>query len=462
MVRFRSMEELPLETPGWLQRGWLLFCRGLVRAHYRRVEVKGLENLPPRGPLLVAANHGNGLADPILLQAVSPRPLHPLARSTLFRNPLAWPFLKVIQAVPIYRRVDAQAQMDRNADSFRRCYELSDRGGVVLIFPEGVTHHNPKLMPFKAGAARLILGYRQARGLPLAVVPAGLFYADKGRYRSDVLVSFGTPFYPEQAAVETEEEAAARITADLQRRLEAMVPGADSWEELALFRRMERLFALRRGRYRVRSLESRVRKIQALLHTHGLVARHHPERLEAFQGELARFDELCGLWGVKDYHLNFEYTPLTVAGFLTRAFFRLTLAVPLALWGLVNSLAPFVLVRLIAPWVSRDAYQLDVAKMSLGMFFFGLFWGTQTWWVAQQAGGWPALGYLLSLPPATTLAVFLAGERRRTWVNIRVFLLFLRKRRLRGYLRTQRDSLEKELGQLTRLAIRLSAQQRNA
>ena len=41
--------------------------RVLLAIFYRRLDVAGLEHVPSRGPLIVAANHGNGLIDPMLL-----------------------------------------------------------------------------------------------------------------------------------------------------------------------------------------------------------------------------------------------------------------------------------------------------------------------------------------------------------------------------------------------------------
>jgi len=56
------------------------FVRALLAIFYRRLDVVGLDHLPARGPLIVAATHQNGLIDPMLLMAALPRPLRPLAK----------------------------------------------------------------------------------------------------------------------------------------------------------------------------------------------------------------------------------------------------------------------------------------------------------------------------------------------------------------------------------------------
>ena len=121
---------------GWTARSaWGMFCRTVVHVFYRRCEAHGLEHVPPRGPVLFCANHPSAIIDAVVLQAALPRNLHPLARSGLFRNPLLWPVLKLIQAVPVYRRQDTAGDAARNEDMFRRCHGLLARGGALLIFP---------------------------------------------------------------------------------------------------------------------------------------------------------------------------------------------------------------------------------------------------------------------------------------------------------------------------------------
>ncbi|MEO1087692.1 MAG: 1-acyl-sn-glycerol-3-phosphate acyltransferase, partial [Acidobacteriota bacterium] len=98
-------ETLTIEnSTSWSQRTWRALCVLLSRSFYSRFEVSGLEHLPTSGPVILCANHVNALADAVVVQAAMPRPIHPVARSGLFRSPIFRPILHFIQAVPIARR----------------------------------------------------------------------------------------------------------------------------------------------------------------------------------------------------------------------------------------------------------------------------------------------------------------------------------------------------------------------
>src|SRR4030095_10573344 len=126
---------------------------------------------PPTGPLLVAANHQNGLVDPMLLIATMPRTLRPLAKSGLFRHPLIGPFLGLAHALPVYRRQDADGDTSRNAETFRAVSNALAQGQAIVIFPEGVSQPEPILKARRTGAARLVLEAEAASAPTVTVLP---------------------------------------------------------------------------------------------------------------------------------------------------------------------------------------------------------------------------------------------------------------------------------------------------
>ena len=66
----------------------LLYVVKAIVFTFARVEVVGKENMPRRGPLIVASNHFNN-ADPPVLGATMPRRLAFMAKHEMFQ----WPVL---------------------------------------------------------------------------------------------------------------------------------------------------------------------------------------------------------------------------------------------------------------------------------------------------------------------------------------------------------------------------------
>ncbi len=115
----------------------------------------GGETVPRRGPVLLVANHPNSLLDPLLVAAVAGRPVRFLAKAPLFADwKIGW-LIRAAGAIPVYRRADDPASMDRNEEMFRAVHAALAGGAAVGIFPEGLSHSEPALAPLRTGAARI-------------------------------------------------------------------------------------------------------------------------------------------------------------------------------------------------------------------------------------------------------------------------------------------------------------------
>ena len=440
-----------------LHGAWRGFCRALVRVFYRSCEFDGLEHLPRRGPVILCANHPNALIDAVIIQAASPRIVHPLARSGLFRNPLLRPFLAAMQAVPVHRRQDSGVDPSRNVAMFERCFQMLAAGGALLIFPEGESHPDPAMRRLKTGAARLALGALERGGAIPVLIPVGLNFTDVGRFRSKVYVKFHPPLAlgwdvknaPGESAP---EEAVLRLTESIDAALRRVTLNPESWADLELMRRLERFFWLRRGKYRRRSLRQRFRVLQKFSQALERLRHQHPGRIEAVSHNLHLFEGLCRRFGVHDYHLTVRNSPWLVIRFVSRSLLVVVLALPLAAWGMLNSGLPYLFTGMWAVRLASDRYRYDTATAALGMGFFTLFWGGQTAVVYILLDGWSALAYLFSLPPTAALALYVRRERERIWDNMRVFFLFLRNKEVRRMLEVKRTELERELARLGQLA----------
>ena len=168
-------------------------ARLLIRVFFRSVEIEGRQHLPESGPVVLVANHTNGLVDGLLLMATLSRYPRFLGKSTLFKILPLWPFLKLAGVIPVYRSMDA-VPGDHNVSAFATSSAVLERGGVVAVFPEGISHDELTMQPLKTGAARIALEAADDGGAhALVTVAVGLVYDAKARFRSRALVRVAEP-----------------------------------------------------------------------------------------------------------------------------------------------------------------------------------------------------------------------------------------------------------------------------
>ncbi|VAW99349.1 hypothetical protein MNBD_GAMMA21-2740 [hydrothermal vent metagenome] len=433
-----------------IQDTWQGFCRTVVAVFYRRVEIDGLANLPETGAVLLCANHANALADAVILQAVIPRLLHPVARSGLFKNWLLKPFMLIMQAVPIYRRQDKGADMKSNLDAFECCYEMFEQGEVILLFPEGQSHSDPGLRKIKSGAARMILGSNK-KSIPVTVLPVGLTFSNKGKFRSNIFIKLGEPVVVASDS-DGDVQAVRELTVDIQQAIESVTINVDEADDLDFLKGVERFFAMRHGKYRHRNMALRFQALQKINHAYLQLREFAPQQLSQLKHKLHQYERLCDNWKINAYQVTIQYTPSLVTRFILRSLLIILVVLPVGIWGIINSYIPFILTRHLAKLISKDRDQYDTSKMVLGLSFFPLFWAGQIWWISSHISMLSLIIYIVSLPVSAAAALFLRREQHRILDNLRVFFLFIRKRKLKKYLENRRQELERELARLVRLA----------
>ncbi len=122
----------------------------VVRAGLRVLagwEVKGRENVPRGGGLIVASNHIS-FWDPPLVGAALPREAHFLAKEELFSSPVLGRLIAAFNAIPIRRGVADLSGMSRAIEALRL-------GEALVMFPEGSRMRDGELHPARPGVGLL-------------------------------------------------------------------------------------------------------------------------------------------------------------------------------------------------------------------------------------------------------------------------------------------------------------------
>ena len=425
------------------------FVRAMLAIFYRRVDVAGLEHVPARGPLIVAANHQNGLIDPMLLIATLPRSLRPLAKSGLFRHPIIAPFLRLARALPVHRRQDTGGDMVGNAQTFRAVSEALSGGEAILIFPEGVSQPEPTLMTLRTGAARLLLEAEGQGAPPVTLLPVGLVVTEPGRFRAGrALVLVGPPLATTDCvALRARDPVAAvrALTDRLAAALRRQIIEAEDRETLRLMRLMEHVWREESG-----TLADPVSAawLQSTARAYRWLRLTAPVEVEDFRREVEEYAHELDRLGVTPRTLGRAYGPAIVLRYAAREIVPLLLGLPLALVGILLHVVPYQLVRLGIRLTRPEPDVEATYKLAGGVVIFPLAWALEAWLAARAGGAWLATLLVLALIPSGFFA--LAWQARAHDVTREATALwhFLARRGLRERLLVRRRALAHELDRL--------------
>jgi len=192
-----------------------MIVRLLLRILLRR-EVRGKENVPTEGPLIVVANHLS-IADPPILSAILQRRIVYMAKEESFRHPIEGPLVRGFRAFPVRR-----GQLDRRA---LRWSQQTLKDGLALgMFPEGTRSKTATIQPARSGTALIAL----RSGAP--ILPVGITGTEKilgvsclfGRVR--ITVNIGKPFTLPPVDGKLTKAQLASTTEVIMRRVAELLP----------------------------------------------------------------------------------------------------------------------------------------------------------------------------------------------------------------------------------------------
>jgi 1-acyl-sn-glycerol-3-phosphate acyltransferase len=433
---------------------WLARLLGWIASVFFHIERRG-ERIPD-GPVLVTANHPNSLLDPLVVFQTAGRATRPLAKAPLFEQAFVGFMLRALGGLPVYRRQDDAAQMHRNDETFRRAIDALRGGAAVQIFPEGITHSEPGLAPLRTGAARIALSAEQESDwhLGLRVVPVGLTYRHKTRFRGRALASVGQPIVVAQwreAYAHDTQEAARALTETIAERLRAVTLDLTKSEDEALVETAERIWSREKGLagWRERqSLAERLPRLQAFARGLAWLRMNDPARHETLAHDVRRYSSWLQRLGVHEGDVPPRYGAWSVLRYALREGLILLIGLPFALlgallWAPVWFAPRITLARL------RPAYEaISSYKLVTGFFAAPLLWI-----VLVAVAGW-FLGWMAALGAAATvpllgLTALLWGERyMRVRDDADLFLRVLRRPALATQLEAQRGALVRTFDEL--------------
>jgi 1-acyl-sn-glycerol-3-phosphate acyltransferase len=431
-------------------RFWIWFL-------FRHVVVRGVESVPPAGPVLLCVNHPNNLIDSLLVGAVLPRKVHYLASASLFRHPVLARFLARAGALPVYRRQDDPDQMDRNQETFAACRRALAMGQLLAIYPEGTTHAEARVRRIRTGAARIALEYEAARatsgGPPLAVVPVGLSFEARKSFRARVLVAFGPALdlHPHLARAAADPVAAVQALTDaIQAAIEAEVVHVDRIDAAAVVQAVEALYRddLVRQLRVERGLPPEAIDVFRLSRTIVEAVAHFrardPERFARLWDEIQHYRALLAECRVRDQAVRARLGTAE-PGRRLRVSWQAVLGFPVFAYGALVNALPYLVPRWLSRRLARKETDYATIRLLSSIVAFPLFWGAETWLVWRAGGAAPAAAFAASLPVSGLAAYHYLRGVGRLGARTRLALLALTRGQVASRLLVARRRLLEDL-----------------
>jgi len=188
------------------------------------------------------------------------RPLMYWAKASLFKNPIVANILLTAGVIPVDRGAKDNHKL------FAGTFNALSNGDCVALFPEGTSYTLPRIVQVKDGASWAVLEYmkwvqegKAPKGAKaVLVVPVGITYTNKSKYRSSVVIEsvslpylrlgpsltthlfrYGKPIYADEfreqfmSTVEGEPRVAVkRLTHRIEQNMVEITVNAPDWETL--------------------------------------------------------------------------------------------------------------------------------------------------------------------------------------------------------------------------------------
>jgi len=186
----------------------------LIHTIYR-VEVKGGDNIPESGAVIVAANHVS-FVDPLIIGGVVKRPVRFVMYYRIFKIPLLHFIFKTGRAIPIASRKEDATILEA---AYQRIHEVIDEGDVLGIFPEGSVTESGEINEFKKGIEKIV-GENPAVVVPMALCNLwGSLFSRRDplykrrpyKFRALIELRVGQPIPPEELTAERLENDVRRL-----------------------------------------------------------------------------------------------------------------------------------------------------------------------------------------------------------------------------------------------------------
>lgn len=384
-----------------------------LKHSYRKVEVRGKENIPTDGAVLIAPNHCNTLMDALVILRAFDNETVFGARADMFNNAFIAKLMYFIRILPMVRQRDGMRNVLKNYETQEIIVDTLKNKVRFCMFPEG--RHRPahSLQVLGKGVFRAALAANAEFGekMPVYIVPAGIEYGDYFRYRSTSLVTFGKPINVTEVVKELNLDNEAQIMDHLRKDLTAKM------SELITYINYDENYAAKWALTKVRALGFKGSLYEKMMNNRSIVAdiekacEDKPEEMQELFAKVNAFEKERRKKGVSIYSFCKKNPVLNIIGkglaaVLGLPYLLFSGIVALPMWGIAEFLKKKI----------RDKAFRNTAVFGVklaGNIIFGILYTVLAFCLLP----WPwALAFLALAGPAYSY-IYDYAEFIRRWIS---------------------------------------------
>jgi glycerol-3-phosphate O-acyltransferase/dihydroxyacetone phosphate acyltransferase len=423
---------------------------------FQKIEIRHGENVPQHGPVLFAANHPESQMDAFVISSVIKRKVHYIAHAGLFASKLrAW-LLRSCGVIPVHQHRGKSDKVERNIEAFQECYEVLERGEVIGIFPEGISDMPRRVKKIKTGAARIALESerRNQYKLGIKLIPVGLYFFSRSRFRSKVLVNVGKAIdlQPYFSLNEKDNfEAVNQLTAQIQNSLEQLTVHV---QHTVLDRFVKDIESIYRDELMTQTLadhKSAKQIVAEFVLTQKIAAcveyyhEHDPQKVRDMEEKISDYMRKLKRLHLKDIMVREKTSIKKLFKAELAGIVKAIAGFPLGAYGVLNNFLPYRITEHVARRFIDDKTKILMVLLLGGGITFILFYSAQVLLVWHLKGYIWAIIYLLTLPLSGFFALGYIKETRKIQERISFSFFIFTNRHLIGKMRRARNALISEM-----------------
>ena len=374
--------------------------------------------------------------DPAVIGFTAQRPVHFFAKAPLFDVPVFGALMHALGMVPAYRGTDDKASVRKNLETLDVGAKYLLRGEAVGIFPEGKTHDREGVEQVRTGAAR-IASSAVRDGAVLQIVPLGLNYERKERFRSSIWVRVEEPIHATKVFLEhggEERKAIRQLTEEIDARLKHAVVHLDDARWQPFLDELEVL--LPPAQEAARDSIAALRQRKVLADAINYFFRTDRARADVVGAAMEKHRAQVAAAGLTVASPVLRLGVARLTGRLLVDTLRLLIGLAPAIAGTLHHFVPFAITRGIVQLVKHPGRAtLALNRLMIGLPVYAFWYGIAWWLLAGCTQVWIAWLWTALMPLAGVAALHYAWRVRHAgrawWQELKMVMRPAQLRQLR-------------------------------